>query len=130
MRAELSTSQSVSSTNPAKAEFDTETYDTTSSYDNATNYRYTSKVKGYYKITTYAQLFSVSSITNAFLEIYKNGSQFFSSPFASVLDATGRTLTVSDTVELDVDDYIEIYVSCSDTSYSIYKGNLSIEKIN
>ena len=84
-----STTQSVSSATWTKIQYQTEEFDTNSNYDNATNYRFTPTVAGYYQISASACLASAS---NFIVSIYKNGSEYATGPtvgIAGILDSTG-----------------------------------------
>ena len=48
--ATLSADQSISNSTLTKVQFNTEVFDTNSNYDNATNYRFTPTVAGYYQL--------------------------------------------------------------------------------
>ena len=70
-------SQSLSSLTLTKIQFNTEEFDTANCYDNATNYRFTPNVAGYYQISMTAGVATTgSSVANTQLAcvIYKNGS--------------------------------------------------------
>ena len=65
--------QSVTAGSWTKVQCQTEEFDTASAYDNATNYRFTPQVAGYYQVN--AQLTPSGTGTNRVLcAIYKNGS--------------------------------------------------------
>lgn len=73
--AYLGTNQSVSTSTWTKIQCNTEEFDTNSNYDNATNYRFTPTVAGYYQVNARLDV-GTSSITAAVISIYKNGSSF------------------------------------------------------
>lgn len=56
-----------------KIAINTEEFDTASCFDNATNFRLTPNVPGYYKVTGYV---SCGSTTGCYVAIFKNGSEF------------------------------------------------------
>ena len=126
LRSTLANNQDVDSAGATKIEF-TETIDNTSSFSSN---RFTTKVKGFYSIKAYANLNSVSTSTNAFLQIHKDGSNVQSFVMAGV-GGTGRQLAASDTIELDIGEYIEIFTDVNDTSYQAQQGAIfNINKIN
>jgi hypothetical protein len=60
-----------------KAQVNTEEFDTNSNYDNATNYRFTPTVSGYYQVNGCIN-FNASTVNPTYVStsIYKNGSSF------------------------------------------------------
>ena len=110
--ATLSSAFVFSNQTPTKVQFDTESFDTDSCYDNSTNYRFTPTIAGkYYVYTSLKQNPTGSSnLTSCNAHIYKNGVQIsdFGIGVAStnVFSATGSRV-----VELNGStDYVEIYV--------------------
>jgi hypothetical protein len=77
--AYASANQSLSNSTLTKIQFNTEEFDTANCYDNATNYRFTPNVAGYYQITMASAIGSTATgVANTQLvcAIYKNGSSF------------------------------------------------------
>lgn len=74
--AYLSSDQTVSSATFTKIAFNTEEFDTNSNYDNATNYRFTPTVAGYYQCSAVLQQGNSVSCTQLLISFYKNGSSF------------------------------------------------------
>lgn len=75
--AYLNTAQSVSNNTFTKLQAGTEEFDTSSSYDASTNYRFTPTVAGYYKVSGCIAFNATSGInSNTLCTIYKNGSRF------------------------------------------------------
>ena len=66
-------SQSVSSAVWTKVALNAEHFDTTSDYDNSTNYRFTPSVAGYYQVN-FALRADATSKTRVHCALYKNGS--------------------------------------------------------
>ena len=108
--AYISADQSFSTSTYTKLQFNTEDFDTSSDYDNSTNYRYTPSVAGYYQVNTSARLnYSGSASDNVQLHIYKNGT---SHTYTQYNNATGiyGSLNVSAIVYCNGStDYIEVY---------------------
>lgn len=67
-----SSAQTISSSTWTKVQFQTEEFDTNSNFDNATNYRFTPTVAGYYQISGGIQL--SSSVSQIIVGVYKNGA--------------------------------------------------------
>ena len=103
--------QNISTSSYTKLQFQIEEFDTNSNYDNATNYRFTPTVAGYYQIYGSA-IFNIAPTTlNGALLIYKNGSAFKSVVgFGSNLSGWFNP-TISSLVYLNgTTDYIEMYI--------------------
>ena len=71
-----STNQSISASTWTKEACDTEEFDTNSNYDNATNYRFTPTVAGYYQFSFSVDASASASATSCQLQFYKNGSSY------------------------------------------------------
>jgi hypothetical protein len=74
--AYLSTNQTITSSTYTKIQINTEEFDTNSNYDNATNYRFTPTVAGYYQVNGTMRYDASTTPTRAIIGIYKNGSEF------------------------------------------------------
>ena len=67
--------QSVSAATYTKIQFNVEEFDTNSNYDNATNYRFTPTVAGYYQVSL--SIYSTTgAAANFYVYLYKNGANF------------------------------------------------------
>lgn len=106
-----STNQSISATTYTKIQFDTEEFDTASCFDNATNYRFTPNVAGYYQINAVWQIDGVAGAAGQVLvTIYKNGSVFKFGMYGSATSSSSSNSVVSSLVYCNgTTDYIEIY---------------------
>lgn len=106
-----SSNQSFSSNTATKLQFQTEEFDTASCYDNATNYRFTPNVAGYYQVN--GQINNAGVATFATVSIYKNGSNAKNGVgFASTFENTA----VSALIYLNGStDYIELYAYITGT---------------
>lgn len=85
-----STTQAISATTWTKCTFNTERFDTNSNYDNATNYRFTPTVAGYYIVTS--TIAAESSLSYLYLELRKNGASEILS-IGTATNATGTCVT-------------------------------------
>ena len=86
-----STSQSISNATWSKVLCQTEEFDTAGYYDNATNYRFTPLIAGYYQISGSV---SFASASNFIMSIYKNGTEYATVAtigISGILDSTGAT---------------------------------------
>lgn len=110
--ASLSTNQTVTASTTTKLTFNTEQFDTNSNYDNATNYRFTPTVAGYYQINVALDLADVGvGVQDVLLILYKNGAQYL----AAIRRQTGAGNEVGITLPQLVSmngstDYLEVYL--------------------
>jgi hypothetical protein len=72
----LASNQSITSSTFTKITCQTEDFDTNSNYDNATNYRFTPTVAGYYQVSGSVSFQGSTSLTRFFATIYRNGSEY------------------------------------------------------
>jgi hypothetical protein len=72
--AYLAANQSITTTVWTKITINTEEFDTASCFDNATNYRFTPTVAGYYQVN--GSHVTATASTQANISIYKNGVSF------------------------------------------------------
>jgi hypothetical protein len=115
-RAVRVTSQSSNHNTFTKVQLDIETFDTDNCFDNATNYRFTPNVAGYYQVNFYVNTQTLNATAQVVQSaIYKNGIRYTSSdsPIAQTSSATGwgsLTSGTSDIVYLNGStDYIELF---------------------
>lgn len=102
--------QSVSASTDTKIVFDHENFDTNSNYDNATNYRFTPTVAGYYQFNTNVY---VANFAGSWMRLYmmKNGSA--NTEFDRTITAGQTTLNGSCILYANgTTDYFEIYIRC------------------
>ena len=71
--AYLSAAQTLSNASFTKIACNTETWDTANAYDNATNYRFTPQVAGYYLLNCYTSVNAGTTISRIITSFYKNG---------------------------------------------------------
>jgi len=102
-----STLQSLTGSAYTKVQFQTKEYDTNSNFDNATNYRFTATISGYYQINSTITGAGVSAVLLS--AIYKNGSAYKYGTLATTGVSNSPLSGVSSLVYLNVNDYIEIY---------------------
>ena len=117
--AYVTTSQTVTASTYTKVACATEEFDTNSNYDNATNYRFTPTVAGYYQVT--GQISYTSSVTTrAIIVIYKNGAAF---KFGNDLSVQTNSLNVSSLIYFNGStDYVELYGWISGTGTLQFQG--------
>lgn len=109
----LSSDQTFSSASWTKIQFNTESFDTDSMYDNSTNYRFTPTIAGkyYFYISVKHNPTGSNNILNAYLALYKNGS----SAAEWVADCYNdiNTISIGGGKIIDLNgstDYVEAYV--------------------
>ena len=107
--AYLSSNQSASVHTWTKVQCNTEEFDTASYYDNATNYRFTPLISGYYQISgAVAYGATVTNPNGGGVAIYKNGSSFKQ----TIVNGSAYTqgISISTLIYLNGStDYIEMY---------------------
>ena len=109
--ANQSANQSIATGTYTKIQFNTENFDTNSNYDNATNYRFTPTVAGYYQIN--AQLRDATGATTSaagtlLCDLYKNGVEF--QVARNSFNGAGLTSNLSVLMYFNgTTDYVEIY---------------------
>lgn len=113
-RATRSTAHAIPTATWTKMAYNTETYDERSEYDHTTNFRFTADNAGYYQVNANVLSASVSwTATQVWqIAIYKNGGIWcIGFRFFANANVTGyATSRVSDIVQLNADDYVEIFV--------------------
>lgn len=104
--------QTLTASTWTKVAFNSEDFDTSSDFDNATNYRYTPSVEGYYQINTNVRFNYSGSAGNATLvAIRKNGSHSGIEYYMTNVSGNWGTRAVSGMLYLNGStDYIEVYV--------------------
>ena len=88
-----------------KLAMNTEFYDTDGKYDTS-NYRFTPTVAGKYNFGACVYIDGSTAFTSVNLALYKNGSQLFY--VSESVDSTTAS-TINATIELDDNDYVELY---------------------
>jgi hypothetical protein len=113
-----STSRSVANASYVKVICATEEFDTASAYDNATNYRFTPQVAGYYQVNGQIA-FNLASGINA-VAIFKNGAEFKLGN--QIINSSSYTSTaVSALIYLNGStDYVELYTYQSSGGTATY----------
>ena len=118
-----STSSTVSNNVATKVQFNTEVFDSDSKYDNSTNYRFTPTIAGKYFIYAQVYMYMGSSAMNvAIIHIYKNGSAYTRrTMYQPSNPAQAQALNISSTLDLDTDDYVEIYAQSqgADSTFTV-----------
>jgi hypothetical protein len=105
-RATLSSDQNITAGVRTKVALDTETFDTNNNYDNATNYRFTPTVAGYYQVNGIIS-FTGTTISALVAEIRKNGSSY---AVTLLFTTTENFFYIGDLVYMNgSSDYVELW---------------------
>jgi hypothetical protein len=105
-----SSAQSISNNTYTKVQFQTEEFDTNSNFDNATNYRFTPTVAGYYQVNGVVTIAATGTYFVA-AAIYKNGAVFKAGGISLANASAFPSGTVSSLIYLNGStDYIELYI--------------------
>ena len=111
--ARLGSGHAVANNTWTKINVNTEVYDTDSTYDNSSNYRWTPGVAGKYGIYGQVGFDSMSDQKYVYMALYKNGSQLWTDGTAlnqtSAASTLGAAVRGTWSIDLDADDYVELY---------------------
>jgi hypothetical protein len=102
-----------------KLAMNAEFYDTDSKYDTST-YRFTPTIAGKYHFGACVYIDANANHISVNLALYKNGSQLFYT--SEGVDATNAT-SINATIELDSDDYVELYAKADVESSGTWNMN-------
>ena len=106
--AYLNSSQSITNATFTKVQCNIEEFDTNSNYDNATNYRFTPTVAGYYQVNG-AVSFGSGTTGLCATAIYKNGTRLKDGA-AIGYNTNGTSSTVAALIYFNGStDYVELY---------------------
>ncbi|MCK4423656.1 MAG: hypothetical protein KAV18_06255 [Candidatus Omnitrophica bacterium] len=128
------TDQTIPTATVTKIEFNGETYDVQNEFDPVTNHRFTAKTAGKYLISASCIWETPGDGTRLTSQIFKNGAITAETEFSPGADAYPN-LSISDIINLSVNDYIEIFVyqpsgSGQDIKANTDKSFLNIHKLS
>ena len=108
--ASISESQTVGTASATKLTINAEEFDSDSTYDNSSNYRFTPGVAGKYFIFANGYINSLTNAKTVVIYIYKNGASIATA--RNVAGKTGAILTAyTSVIDIsDADDYYEVYL--------------------
>ena len=119
----ITTNQSISANTWTKVQCQSEDWDTNSNYDNATNYRFTPTVAGYYQFSGGIEFNNVSGFYQ--IAFYKNGSSHRLSSFYAN-STNGTQVALSDLIYCNgTTDYVELWGATSTSSNAFYTGGIT-----
>ena len=102
--------QSINATTYTKIQFNTEVYDTDGEFDNATNYRFTASVAGYYSVKTVMGLASLDQDKYINTTIRVNNVVKASTDNYLPATATDLRAHTSKDLYLAQNDYVEVFI--------------------
>jgi hypothetical protein len=119
-RASKNSGQAITTSTWTKIQYNVEDWDTNSNYDNATNYRFTPTVAGYYQVDLAIEF---NNVTGSYIAaIYKNGSAYIFTAFYAG-STIGSHPTAHGLIYMNgTTDYIEGYAYTTTASQSLYNG--------
>jgi hypothetical protein len=119
------TSQTPTSGTATKVILNVEEWDTANCFDNATNYRFTPTVAGYYQFNAMLRVTSNAAMSNAWLAIYKNGSIYKRAlELGASNSMQNAQIVLSEMAYCNGStDYIELYGYIQGTSLSFDNSN-------
>jgi hypothetical protein len=119
--AYLGTNQSISAGTWTKVQINTKEFDTSTAYDNTTNYRFQPTVAGYYQVNGQL-LLNNSSANYGGVGFNKTGSQH---KYVYISNAYGTSAALSALIYLNgTTDYLEMYGFVSAAANTIFAGIL------
>lgn len=124
-----STAQSLSAGVTTKLQYQTKNWDYQTEYDNTTNYRFTSKKGGTYLVTASMYLTNPASNDPFTLAVYKNGSQYAVINNGVAINGANYMVLGSTVVQLNANDYVEIYGYSAQANTLITGSGLSVTQI-
>ena len=107
-KATIGSAQTIAASTITKLQFDTESFDTNSWYDNSTNYRYTPLKAGKYLVTARLR-YNNNNVSNRDIFIYKNGSGVAQQ---RIYNPSGEIITNEITTVVEMNgstDYLEAF---------------------
>jgi hypothetical protein len=113
--------QTLTSNVSTKVILQLEEWDTASAFDNATNYRFTPTVAGYYKFDATLRWACTGAASGVWLALYKNGSLYKRSfELGSLNSMQNGQILLSEMCSLNGStDYVELYCLVAGTSPSL-----------
>jgi hypothetical protein len=117
--AQTSTTRSISSATWTKMILNVENWDTANCYDNATNYRFTPNVAGYYQVNIAVDGGTSTNQSQIVVSVYRNGSIYRAGSNVVTAAGVSYAAVVSSLVYLNGStDYIEAYTYIGASSAS------------
>jgi hypothetical protein len=103
-----------------KLAMNTEFFDTDSKYDHSSNYRFTPTIAGKYFFGANVYIDGNDTRDSVSLAFYKNGSKLF---YVEEDSDSNTVAKISAIIELDSDDYVELYAKADVNNSSVFAMN-------
>ena len=103
-----------------KLAMNTEFFDTDSKYDHSSNYRFTPTIAGKYFFGANVYIDGNDTRDSVSLAFYKNGSKLF---YVEEDSDSNTVAKISAIIELDSDDYVELYAKADVANSSVFAMN-------
>lgn len=120
--------QSMTGGTGIKLQCSTEDWDTNNNYDNATNYRFTPTVAGYYLVQSYVRFSDYTSTQATIAYIYKNGTTY-NYDYRVVPSGFTNSAQITDLIYMNgTTDYLEAYGLAGQTktlSLGVFSASLA-----
>lgn len=119
------TQSGLASATSTKIQVQTEVFDTNSNYDNATNYRFTPTIAGYYQINA-AVVATGTGLAYTQAIIFKNGSAYAQGGYVTTAAGEAGSSAASLVYMNGSTDYLELYayVSVTAGTGTVYGGSI------
>lgn len=105
-----------------KIQFDTESYDLNTNYDNATNYRYTAPVNGYYLVNCQLVFSSPTDQVRYGVDLKLNGSSTIHLHLTQASGTSAIYSLASSIHSLSAGDYLEVFASITSGTATAVAG--------
>jgi hypothetical protein len=115
IRAYLQSNTALSAGSYKKAPLNLESFDVLGEYDNATNYRFTAGAAGKYMFIGTVTVAGVAANNYIAVDLRKNGSSYLLFYLTAAV-ATTLSQQVLDLIDLAQNDYLELWVMCSNAA--------------
>lgn len=121
--------QSVTNGAWTKLQAQTEEFDTSSAYDNATNYRYTPLTAGYYQVNGEILANGTSTLIRIIPAIYKNGSAFkYGNDYIMATGGQSVRASVSALIYMNGStDYLELYANLNGSGTLTFSASTGLD---
>ena len=141
VRVTKNNAQSMANGAATIVQYDDEVFDNLDEYDNAVNYRFTAKEKGYYSVAAALESASVAWQLSEYWQIrlYKNGAVYSHGTKAAIESTAAINFAIisviNDIVQLDATDYFDIrcyhnFGSAVNSSTSFESNYLAVHRLS
>lgn len=114
-----STNQTISSTAATKVQLNAESYDISNEFDSTTNYRFTATNAWRYIVEWHIRTNNIAVDSDLYAYIYINWAVYTRVAQQCTVASSNFWISINDILNLSANDYVELYVSSSDSSYDV-----------